>query len=119
MQWRWARFAASAPMTPPRASSSDATMSLPSCPARSRPRGPGELHEKFRRPNLAEVTVEFLRAALPTPTLLVFENVHLVDEASADLLRRLADDVADRPWAVVVSRREQPTGFVADPSAGH
>lgn len=78
-----------------------------------------ELDERFRRPKLAEVTVEFLRVALPTPTLLVFENVHLVDDASSDLLRRLSDDVANQPWAVVVSRREDVTGFVPDPSAGH
>ena len=77
-----------------------------------------ELDEKFRRPKLAEVTIEFLRVILPTPTLLVFENVHLTDDASADLLRRLAHDVSRQPWVVVVSRRERPTGFVPDPSAG-
>jgi predicted ATPase/class 3 adenylate cyclase len=78
-----------------------------------------ELDEKFRRPKLADVTIEFLRVVLPTPTVLVFENVHLVDDASADLLRRLADEVAGQPWAVVLSRRDDGTGFVPDRSDGH
>jgi len=78
-----------------------------------------ELDEKFRRPKLADVTIEFLRVILPTPTVLVFENVHLVDDASADLLRRLADDAAGQPWAVVLSRRDDGTGFAPDPSDGH
>jgi predicted ATPase/class 3 adenylate cyclase len=78
-----------------------------------------ELDEKFRRPKLAEVTIEFLRVILPTPTLLVFENVHLIDDASAELLGRLTDEVTRQSWVIVVSRRDGGTGFVPDSSDGH
>jgi class 3 adenylate cyclase/tetratricopeptide (TPR) repeat protein len=78
-----------------------------------------ELDEMFRGAKLAEVTVEFLRSVLPQPSLLVFDNVHLVDDASADLLRRMADEVHRQPWLMLVTRRDRPTGFVPDLSAGY
>lgn len=78
-----------------------------------------ELEEMFRGAKLAEVTVEFLRAVLPRPSLIVFDNAHLVDDASADLLRRMADEVHRAPWLMLVTRRELPTGFVPDRSEEH
>ena len=71
-----------------------------------------ELDERFRGPRLAEVLVEFLQVVLPTPTLLVFENTHLMDDASAELLRAVAADLDDKPWVVLATRRDVPTGFV-------
>ena len=61
---------------------------------------------------LDEVLVEFLHVVLPTPTLLVFENTHLIDDASADLLRAVEADLDDSRgwcWRPVVT---SPTGFV-------
>ena len=52
---------------------------------------------------------------LPTSTVLVVEDVHLMDDASADLLHRMSAELGDRPWLVLVTRREQPVGFVPDP----
>jgi class 3 adenylate cyclase/tetratricopeptide (TPR) repeat protein len=78
-----------------------------------------ELDEQFRAPKVAEAAIEFLRFALPTPTLLVFDNVHLVDDASADLLRRLAEQVKQQPWLVLVTRADRSSGYVPDPSDGH
>jgi class 3 adenylate cyclase/tetratricopeptide (TPR) repeat protein len=75
-----------------------------------------ELDEMFRGPKLAEVTVEFLRAILPRPSLIVFDNAHLVDDASADLLRRMADEVPRQPWLMLVTRRDRATGFVPEGS---
>jgi predicted ATPase len=71
-----------------------------------------ELDERFRGPRIAEVLVEFLQVVLPTPTLLVFENTHLMDDASAELLRAVAADLDDKPWVVLATRRDVPTGFV-------
>ena len=71
-----------------------------------------ELDPTFRRAKLAEVVVEFLGHVLPTPTLLVFENVHLADDASVDLLGHLEASLAACPWVVLVTRRDQGTGFV-------
>jgi predicted ATPase/class 3 adenylate cyclase len=75
-----------------------------------------ELDEQFRAAKVADVTVEFLCRLLPAPTLLIFDNVHLVDDASTDLLRRLAEEVARRSWMLLVTRSDRPTGFVPDPS---
>ena len=75
-----------------------------------------ELDEHFRAAKLADVTVEFLYRLLPAPTLLIFDNVHLVDDASNDLLHRLAEEVERRPWVLLVTRSERETGFVPDPA---
>ena len=48
-----------------------------------------------------------------TPTLVEIEDVHWMDEASASLLRRVAEDVGAGPWVFAVTRRDQETGFVA------
>lgn len=70
-----------------------------------------ELDERFRRTRLEEVVVELLEVALPTPALLVFENTHLMDDASRDLLARIEHGLDDRPWLVVVTRRDVETGY--------
>jgi class 3 adenylate cyclase/tetratricopeptide (TPR) repeat protein len=70
-----------------------------------------ELDEMFRKGKLEQVTIEALRLLLPTPSLLVFEDAHLMDDASADLLRRLEEESVGQPWVVLVTRREQASGF--------
>jgi len=64
------------------------------------------LEERFRRQRLEQMGSEFVAWILPTPGLLVFEDVHWMDEGSAELLRRLAGDVEDRPWMICVTRRK-------------
>jgi class 3 adenylate cyclase/tetratricopeptide (TPR) repeat protein len=71
-----------------------------------------ELDERFRKPKLEQVTIEALRLLLPTPAVLVFEDVHLMDEASAELLRRVESERERQPWLVLVTRRQQASGFV-------
>ena len=79
-----------------------------------------DLDERFRRNRLEEVALELLDVALPTATLLVFEDAHLIDEASASLLQRLLAQAHTRPWCVVITRRDSDPGaattFVPDPS---
>jgi class 3 adenylate cyclase/tetratricopeptide (TPR) repeat protein len=77
-----------------------------------------ELDEEFVRGRLADVLDRFLELALPTPTVLVFDDVHWMDEASADLLRRLVASVEGRPWLVCLTRREQEGGFHAPANVG-
>ena len=73
------------------------------------------LDPRFRKARVEEVTSALLAVVLPTPTLLVLEDVHLMDEASADLLRHLLGTLQDRPWLVVTTRRDgQPGGFSAE-----
>ncbi len=74
------------------------------------------LDARFRKARVEEVTAELLALALPTPTLLVFDEAHHMDDASADLLRALVAGIADRPWLVVTTRHDDdPGGFAAEP----
>jgi class 3 adenylate cyclase/tetratricopeptide (TPR) repeat protein len=70
-----------------------------------------KLDEEFVRARMAEALDRFLELVLPTPALVVFDDVHWMDDASSDLLRRLVMSVADRPWLVCLTRREQDGGF--------
>ena len=70
-----------------------------------------QLEEGFRRRRLEAVTEELLEWVLPTPTLFVFDDVHWMDEASADLLARMVAKAADLPWLILVTRRESEDGF--------
>jgi class 3 adenylate cyclase/tetratricopeptide (TPR) repeat protein len=65
------------------------------------------LDEQFRKPRLEEVVRDLLGIILSTPTLLVFEDVHWLDDASADLLGALVEGIELRPWLIVATRREQ------------
>jgi class 3 adenylate cyclase/tetratricopeptide (TPR) repeat protein len=71
-----------------------------------------DLADEFRRARMHEAVVGFLRAIRPEPTLFVFEDAHVMDEASADLLRALASDArGDRPWLILVLARPADGGF--------
>jgi class 3 adenylate cyclase/tetratricopeptide (TPR) repeat protein len=72
-----------------------------------------ELQPAFRRARLHGVVEELLAALLPDPALLVFEDVHWMDEASCDLLRHLGGQVSRRPWLICATRRPVPGGFAA------
>jgi class 3 adenylate cyclase/tetratricopeptide (TPR) repeat protein len=69
------------------------------------------LDERFRRARLEQAFLEFLRALLPTPTLVVIDDTHRMDDASVDLIRRLIADLDARPWLVVTGRGLHPGGL--------
>jgi class 3 adenylate cyclase/tetratricopeptide (TPR) repeat protein len=71
------------------------------------------LDERFRKERLEEVLRDLLGIVLATPTLLVFEDVHWLDDASGDLLRALTAGLDNRPWVIVVTRRAEAGGLVA------
>jgi class 3 adenylate cyclase/tetratricopeptide (TPR) repeat protein len=71
------------------------------------------LDERFRRARLELVTLDLLGAVVDGPAVLVLDDAHWMDEASTDLARRLIEGVANRPWLVVVTRRDVPGGFAA------
>jgi class 3 adenylate cyclase/tetratricopeptide (TPR) repeat protein len=70
-----------------------------------------ELDEQFRKAKLEEVTIEALRLLLPTPSALILENAHLMDDASVDLLRRLEEETTHQPWLVLITRRVQASAY--------
>jgi class 3 adenylate cyclase/tetratricopeptide (TPR) repeat protein len=69
------------------------------------------LEEQFRRARVTETTVRLLAAVLATPTVLVFEDTHWMDEASSEVLRELLLLTGERPWLAAVARRTQAAGF--------
>ncbi len=73
------------------------------------------LDGEFRRARLEAVMADFLACILPTPTVVVFEDVHWMDDASSGLLRRIAGGLAAHPWLICVTRRELEQGFVVPP----
>ena len=72
------------------------------------------LAEEFRRARLEDTVVRFLTAVLLEPSVVVIDDVHLMDEASADLLAAICRRVPRRPWLVVLMRREADQGFRLD-----
>jgi class 3 adenylate cyclase/tetratricopeptide (TPR) repeat protein len=72
-----------------------------------------ELQPAFRRARLHGVVESVLEKLLASPTLLVIEDVHWMDEASAELLRHLAGQVSRKPWLICATRRPVEGGFSA------
>lgn len=62
------------------------------------------LDERFLREVLADVTSRFLRATLgATPVAFVVEDAQFIDDASADLLRRLFSTAVSVPWVLFLA----------------
>jgi len=72
-----------------------------------------ELEPEFRGLRLGESMVEILSCLLRRPTLLVIEDTHWMDEASAELLRHVAAAADTHPWLLCFTRRDVESGFVA------
>jgi class 3 adenylate cyclase/tetratricopeptide (TPR) repeat protein len=69
------------------------------------------LEERFRRVRLEEATGELLAAVLDGPALVILEDTHWMDEASASLLRRVIGSPAAARWVVWATRRPSPGGL--------
>ena len=90
-------------------------LDLPFAPTRETAR----LDPRFRKARVHWVISELLELTLPSLTRFVFDDVHLMDDASADLLRHLAGTLRERPWMVLTTRREGLSGgFVAERDDG-
>jgi class 3 adenylate cyclase/tetratricopeptide (TPR) repeat protein len=73
------------------------------------------LDPRFHKTRVHQVIDELLAVSLSTLTLFVFDDAHLMDDASADLLRHLAGSLRERPWMVLTTRRDgQSGGFAAE-----
>jgi class 3 adenylate cyclase/tetratricopeptide (TPR) repeat protein len=68
----------------------------------------------FRRDKLHDVVAQFTSRVLLMPTLVVVEDVHWIDDASAFLLRHLVSSPLARPWLICVTRRPEGESFAAD-----
>lgn len=78
-----------------------------------------ELAPEFRASRMRQVVGDYVSRLVPVPGIVVFEDVHWMDEASASLLRHLVEEVIpNRPWLVCATRRPEQTGFVPDEDSG-
>jgi class 3 adenylate cyclase/tetratricopeptide (TPR) repeat protein len=72
-----------------------------------------DLDLSFRRARLHGVVGSLLSKVLESPTLLVFEDVHWMDDASSDLLRHIGTQLPTKPWLTCTTRRPEGDGFLA------
>jgi class 3 adenylate cyclase/tetratricopeptide (TPR) repeat protein len=70
-----------------------------------------EVDPIFRRARVHAVVRTLLTKILTGPTVLIFEDAHWMDEASAELVRHLGEHVHSRPWLLCITRRPESTGF--------
>ena len=77
-----------------------------------------QLDERFVKARLHDVVTTFLGVVLAGPTVVVVDDAHCSDEASAELLHRVAREVTRGPWCICVTRRDVPTGYVAGAGSG-
>jgi class 3 adenylate cyclase/tetratricopeptide (TPR) repeat protein len=74
------------------------------------------IEPRFRRDRLGDSVIRLLGHLLDTPTVFDVEDAQWMDDASADLMGRIAAETDHRPWTVLVSRRGRDDGFI--PGAG-
>jgi len=69
------------------------------------------LTPRFRPDRLADAVIRLLAVTRSGPRILVIDDAQWADEASADLLGRIARECGERPWLLLVARREGAEGF--------
>jgi class 3 adenylate cyclase/tetratricopeptide (TPR) repeat protein len=69
---------------------------------------------KFVHEKLHDAVAQFLQRVLMMPSLIVIEDAHWLDDASAYLLRHLTSAPAPVPWLVIVTRRPEGPSFVSE-----
>ncbi len=63
---------------------------------------------RYRAERRAAALAALLDATLPGPSVIVIEDAHWLDEASTEVLTHLVASAEDRPWLVLVTRRDEP-----------
>ncbi len=72
-----------------------------------------DLDPAFWRARLHGVMGTVLGQLLDSPTLIVFDDVHWMDDASSELLRYLGTQLPTKPWLACTTRRPGDDGFAA------
>ena len=80
--------------------------------------GTANLAPEFRHDRVGEVTAAFVDQMMPTPVLVIVEDVHWMDSASQSVLLRIVEGLPHRPALVCATRRDEETGFEA-PELAH
>ena len=69
---------------------------------------------QFRPDRRADVLIQALSAVEPGPVVVVVDEAHWCDEASAQLLSRVEIECETRPWLLLAARRDVAQGYVPD-----
>jgi class 3 adenylate cyclase/predicted ATPase len=72
-----------------------------------------DVEARFRGPLLERTILRLLRASVTTPSALVVEDAHVIDEASASLLASIAGEATTLPLLVLLTSRPQAVPFEA------
>ncbi len=72
------------------------------------------ISEEFRRARIHDAVVDLVDGALGGDTTLVIEDAQWVDDGSRELVEHLARTAAERPWTVIVARRDDTEGPTLD-----
>jgi class 3 adenylate cyclase/tetratricopeptide (TPR) repeat protein len=75
------------------------------------------LEPSARKAQLEKVASDLFGRLLTMPTLFVINDLHYMDDASVDLIKRFCADATDRPWLVVISRRPDAESPLPEGSA--
>jgi tetratricopeptide (TPR) repeat protein len=72
------------------------------------------IQPSFRAEQRAAALIALLEALHDEPLLFIVDDAHWADEASAELLSKLARACVDRPWLMLVARRDVAGGFATE-----
>jgi class 3 adenylate cyclase/tetratricopeptide (TPR) repeat protein len=64
-----------------------------------------QIAPQFRRSRTHTAVADLVTAVMTTPTLLLIEDLHWIDDASRDLVGEILSHVADHAWLMVLTRR--------------
>jgi len=74
-----------------------------------------ELEEQRRAERVPELFSDLLERMVRTPAILVIEDAHLADPASAEVLAAMARRAPQQTWLLLVTRDERPTEWMPEP----
>ena len=100
--------------------------SWPGCPSSAspstsscrRPERPGTSERSSSWPGSGSWWSSSWASCSSTRPCILVEDAHTMDESSALVLTELVDELAGRPWLLVVTRRDDATGFVPGDGSG-
>ena len=71
-----------------------------------------ELEERHRAERVPELVADLVERMVPTSAMIIVEDAHLADPASAGVLTAVAQRTQRRPWLLLVTREDHPTGWI-------
>jgi class 3 adenylate cyclase/tetratricopeptide (TPR) repeat protein len=71
-----------------------------------------ELEEHHRAERVPELVADLLERMVPSPVMFVVEDSYLADPASEGVLTTIARREQQRPWLLLVTRDDRPTGWI-------